>query len=175
MNPEQSDRNCITGETKMNAKALEKILNDWSGNGTLASMARGIYKGTSCGACLGVRTTTKWIYGDYIPNDIDPNTVDGLSVGSIVEGVDECTATHVINLDDRDPGVISAEFDNAVQRVEDDADEIWMNTHGCETCARHWNEIGEGADDMGAEMEGCDGMTPVWQECPDCFGTGVVI
>jgi hypothetical protein len=161
----------------MNAEALQLILNAWAGDGSLGSMARGLYKYTACGMTLGVQKDGEWTYGDYIRNNIgaDVSNVSALSVGSIVEGVDSTTETYIVNLDDRPPEVIAQEFEHHIIQVEDEAVAIWKETHGCPTCAQHWNALSLGADDFGQEMEGGDGITPVWDQCPDCGGDGEVI
>jgi len=94
----------------------------------------------------------------------------GLTVGSIVEGVDyDCdpvTVTYPFELD---------EFWKALKAVEDQADHIWKDTHGCEDChpnqgdGRWWPVVNE----HGAEVE--FGAWPINKECKTCEGEGTII
>jgi hypothetical protein len=47
-----------------------------------------------------------------------------------------------------------------LDEVEKDVDFIWNETHGCETCAKHF----------GINLDG--ELSPVWADCPDCLNTG---
>ncbi len=91
----------------------------------------------------------------------------GVRIGSIVEGVD--AATDIIDL--RFPFTKDDLFE-ALDDIEKQAHEIWMATHGCETCLAHWQEE-RGTDENGCPLEW--GATPVWLECPNCGGQGTVI
>ncbi len=106
------------------------------GEETFAQLKRNTYKFTSCGA---------WIHeSDW-----------GIALGSIVEGVDEGTETHTLNY----PFTIE-EFWKALESVEDQAQEIWNATHGCEDC-------GDECVDTG--------YTPINPECKTCEGFGTII
>ena len=88
-----------------------------------------------------------------------------IEVSSIVEGVDECTET--TGIDDwpwstSAPEELANSFWKAVDEVNKQALAIWDETHGCETCAKHWGM---------EEMDIC----PVWKDCPECEGGGTVI
>ena len=98
-------------------------------------------------------------------------------VGSIVEGVDYGTddIELEINQTDEEPDDFRKRFYAAVDEVEKQASDIWNNTHGCEGCAAHWSEEGWETNEWGEAMEGCDAMTPVWKDCPDCQGHGTFI
>lgn len=110
-----------------------------------------------------------------------------VSVSSIVEGVDQTTDEHEVSCDPDDlmqratpdegdnlHETLSRLFYRALDLVEAEADEIWQTTHGCETCAKHW--ASQGIFDGGyGPMEGCDGVTHIWKDCPDCEGHGAVI
>ena len=111
--------------------------------------------------------------------------VDAISVSSIVEGIDETTDT--IELDcSPDALAENAEEDEqerlertllrlfyaACSEIEQQADTLWHQTHGCETCAAHWKSLGGETGECGP-MEGCDGATVVWTDCPDCDGDGI--
>ena len=106
------------------------------GEETFAELKRNIYKYTSCGA---------WII----------ETEYGVGLGSIVEGVDEGTQTYELNF----PFSID-QFQDALQSVEDEAQEIWNATHGCEDC-------GDECVDTG--------YTPINPECKTCEGFGTII
>lgn len=110
-----------------------------------------------------------------------------VSVSSIVEGVDTTTDIHEVLCDpdylmnratpdeiDSLHETLKRLFDRALALVEAEADEIWQATHGCETCAKHWASIGI-TEAMYGPMEGCDGATHIWKDCPDCEGAGVVV
>lgn len=72
---------------------------------------KSVYKGTSCGA---------WI----------TFTMAGVRVGSIVEGTDVCTETRSFVWGK----FTDVEFWNALTQIEEQADEIWNATHGCQDC-----------------------------------------
>ncbi|MAH29946.1 MAG: hypothetical protein CL959_04635 [Euryarchaeota archaeon] len=114
------------------------------GEETFGQLKRNVYKYTSCGA---------WII----------ETEYGVGLGSIVEGVDEGTETHALNY----PFTID-QFQDALQSVEDEADEIWKATHGCEDCHDHPQ-----ADEWGNENE--FGAWPINPDCKTCKGEGAII
>mgnify|MGYP007090462643 CR=1 FL=1 len=70
--------------------------------------------------------------------------VTALLVGSIVEGVDYGTDNIEVNAKqtDEDPSDYRTRFDAALSEVEKEANAIWNDTHGCESCEAHW--VGEG-------------------------------
>ena len=98
--------------------------------------------------------------------------ITAISVSSIVEGVDYDTDTIEIEChpDKLEAKLIPADgddlaktlsrlFDAALEEIERQADAIWHDTHGCETCVAHW-----------------DGEShAIWTDCPDCDGEGTVI
>ena len=94
----------------------DKNHTDWSDkshtwSARWASVQKAIYKGTSCGA---------WI---------EPIGNTGVTVGSIVEGVDWGTETHSLHYPFRESDLWSA-----LEKVEAEANEIWESTHGCDEC-----------------------------------------
>ncbi len=99
------------------------------------SMKRIVYKYTNCGA---------WIVFDE----------KGITVGSIVEGVDQGTDSHELEY----PFTID-EYNAALQEVEDEASSIWNETHGCDDCG-DLNEFGSRS------------INP---ECKTCKGEGQII
>lgn len=102
---------------------------------TESSMSKGIYKGTSCGAWLSLEE-------------------DGIKIGSIVEGVDEYAETQCLPFP-----FSTAKLMEAIQAVENDADRIWNETHGCDDCG----------------MEDEFGRRHVNPNCKTCKGEGTVI
>jgi len=104
------------------------------GERCLVDVERNTYKHTSCGAYF--------IY-----------TGETVAVGSIVEGVDYGTEHRALSF----PFSID-EFWDALKEVEDEADEIWKATHGCDEC--------------GIETERGKAINP---ECKACEGEGVII
>lgn len=136
----------------------------------------------------------RWIYcdelyrlGSWADMAHRGELIVAVSVDSIVEGVDQATDTHEISCDpdelksqatpdegDNLHETLNRLFYRALELVEAEADEIWQATHGCETCAQHWASLGI-SEWMYGPMEGCDGATQVWKDCPDCEGAGAVI
>ena len=114
------------------------------GEETFHDLSRGLYKYTSCGA---------WI----------DKKKQGVTLGAIVEGVDEGTETHTLDY----PFTIE-EFWEALQAVEDEAEEIWKATHGCGDCHDHPQ-----VDEWGNENE--FGAWPINPECKTCKGEGAII
>lgn len=138
---------------------------------------------------------SKWVYcddlyklGTWADMAHRGELITAICVSSIVEGVDQTTDTHEISCDpdDLESQATPDEGDNlhetlerlfykAVDAVNDEAGQIWRDTHGCEGCARHWASEGIIEGDYGNPMEGCDGTTWVWKDCPKCQGHGVAI
>ena len=159
-----------------------------------AELYRQVYKYTSCGAYLSVqiqyyKTTepdgfnefpfdklvSKWVHcgelrhlGTWKEMDQQGVLITAMLVGSIVEGVDYGTDNIEIDAkqSDEDPAEYRKRFYAALSEVEQEAESIWNDTHGCESCEAHW--VGEGIDLDGE-------MIPVWFGCPDCQGSGVCI
>lgn len=137
---------------------------------------RAIYKYTDCGPSVSMKIDGEWVHCESLPrkpwNEVN---VQVLSVGSIVEGVDRETQTHEItcykNNEPRSVEEINTDFFEAFELVNKEALQIWNETHGCDCCAKHFEFV----DEKGNELEGYDGMTPVWKDCPFCEGYGVVI
>jgi len=156
-----------------------------------AELYRQVYKYTDCGAYLSVQIqynktsepdgfnefpfdqlVSEWVdcgelsrLGTWKEMDQQGVLATAMLVGSIVEGVDEGTDNIEIDAKqlDEDPSGYRARFDAALTEVEQQADSIWNDTHGCETCAEH----------LGINLD--DEMSPIWTKCPDCQGFGVSI
>ena len=161
-----------------------------------AELYRQVYKYTSCGAYLSVQIqyfktiepdgfnefpfdqlVSEWVdcgelsrFGTWKDMDSQGVLITALLVGSIVEGVDYGTDNIEIDAKqtDEDPAEYRKRFDAAMTEVEQQADSIWNDTHGCESCAAHWTDQGLDIDDSG-------GLVPVYKYCPDCNGNGTVI
>jgi hypothetical protein len=167
----------------------------------LGDLYRQTYKYTACGPWLSARVqyikvlepdgfdeypheqeVVEWFHSDDLYrlgswSDMDSQgvLVTALMVGSIVEGVDHGTDEHKLEVKqlDEEPAVFARRFYKAVKEVNDEANSIWNDTHGCETCAKHWHE--EGLIEWGqGGQNGNDGMTPVWKDCPGCGGFGSI-
>ena len=149
---------------------------------------RQVYKYTDCGAWLSVRVDyievidpdgfhdypseierSKWIHsgelhklGTWADMDERGELVTALMVGSIVEGVDQTTDDHELeaNQTDEEPQQFRARFDAALDQVEQEAESIWHDTHGCESCAEHFS--------INIDEE----YSPIWKDCPGCNGYG---
>lgn len=97
--------------------------------------------------------------------------IDRISVSSIVEGVEQCTDTHWIVVHDEDSPrtaeQIRDDYWAAVHRVNEEAQVIWNETHGCEEC----HSLHVSTD----KLEWVPGETPVHPFCEKCQGYGVVI
>jgi hypothetical protein len=129
------------------------------------------------------KEVVEWVHSDDLYSlgtwaDMDSQGVlmTALMVGSIVEGCDQGTDEHELEIKqlDEEPKAFAERFHKAVKEVNDEANSIWNDTHGCETCAKHWHGEGWETGEYG-RFEGNDGMTPVWKDCPDCGGGGAVI
>jgi hypothetical protein len=170
-------------------EAVKEAFADYAGP---YDLYRAVYKATACGASIGFTFTyfavetvsegpcagevyetrkSRTVYCDDLRTlgtwkDIDGrgDLIQQIQVSSIVEGVHEGTSTHTVECgtEDCDPDEIRKQFWDAVENVEAEAKAIWDDTHGCDTCCKHW-EMEEGE------------MCPVWTECPECNGHGIVI
>lgn len=148
-------------------------------------MYRAFYKYTDCGPWVSVHVDGYWVHcgelhtlGTWDQMIRRGEIVDEILIGSIVEGVDQCAEEAPVRLDDlrssrSKKGSITkhslrAAFSRAVERVNEDAASIWAETHGCERCLAHWQEIGQ-CDESGQDCKS------VWDECPVCGGAGQII
>jgi len=168
----------------------------------LGDLYRQTYKYTACGPYMGAKIqyikvlepdgfdeypheqeVTEWVHSDDLYrlgswSDMDSQgvLVIAFMVGSIVEGVDYGTGDYEIEVKqlDEEPEQFAKRFFNMVEEVDAEANSIWNDTHGCETCAKHWHQ--EGLIEWGkGGQNGNDGMTTIWKDCPACGGAGVVI
>ena len=156
-----------------------------------AELYRQVYKYTDCGAHLSMqiqyyktiepdgfndfpfdKLVSEWVHSDALRRlgtwkDLDGQgvLVTAMMVGSIVEGVDQCTESIEVEAQQLDeaPEGFHWRFYVALSEVEREAEAIWSETHGCETCAKHF----------GRDLDG--ELSPVWTDCPDCEANGRVI
>ncbi|MEI6483411.1 MAG: hypothetical protein WCO62_08325 [Betaproteobacteria bacterium] len=159
-----------------------------------AELYRQVYKYTDCGAYLSMtieymevsgtcfddyheQIVQKTLHCDELRHlgtwkamDERGQLVVSFTVGSIVEGVDEGTDNIEVEArrPDEEPSKYRSRFYAALKEVEDQAESIWNDTHGCESCAAYWTDQGLDIDDSG-------GLVPVYKYCPDCNGTGIAI
>lgn len=176
-------------DEQMDNRHLAQAFPDADGPGELY---RQLYKYTDCGPSLGVtfkyyddpghseaypELKTKTIYcsglnalGTWADMDKRGELVIAFLVGSIVEGVDYDCETRDVTWDQEEdePETIHERLYAAVTAVNDEANSIWHDTHGCDTCHAHWI-----AEDIDGRT--IDHYVPCWSECPDCGGNGVVI
>jgi len=103
---------------------------------------RSIYKYTNCGA---------WV---------DHEQHGCIRLGSIVEGVDECTDVHQLEFGN----FTINDFWSAIKEIENQANEIWNRTHGCEDCYPEYKNDFEK-----------EGINPINPECKSCEGAGIII
>ena len=159
-----------------------------------AELYRQVYKYTDCGAYLSMTIEYMEVSGtcfdDYHEQIVQKTLhcdelrqlgtwramdergqlIVSFTVGSIVEGVDEGTDNIEVEAKqlDETPSEYRKRFDAALTEVEQQADCIWNDTHGCESCAAYWTDQGLDIDDSG-------GLVPVYKYCPDCNGNGIAI
>ena len=136
------------------------------GEESIRDIDRNTYKYTNCGAWVVEQKEEREYASLFLEESMSPRYYShstGLTVGSIVEGVDyDCTpvtVTYPFELD---------EFWEALKAVEDQADEIWKDTHGCDKC---WEE--PVPNQWGDEVE--FGAWPINEECKTCKGEGTIV
>ena len=129
------------------------------GDEDFARLNRNLYKYTDCGAYLGITLwggEPVWSHDKRLPT-IRPGDVQSIGVGTIVEGTDAAPEMEWLDLltyaEDEDASRLIEGFNAAVQRIEDAAQDIWNETHGCDGC--------------GSEV--------VDPNCPVCHGDGIII
>jgi len=154
-----------------------------------AELYRQVYKYTDCGAymCMTIEylEVTGTCFDDYheqmVRKTISADDLHELgtwkamdeqgqlavsfTVGSIVEGVDYGTDDIEIEAKqlDETPSEYRSRFHVALKEVEEQAESIWQDTHGCETCAKNFKI------DLDKEH------SPIWTMCPACQGNGTSI
>ena len=147
----------------------------------VSSISSRIYKDTSCGAWVAAypqepvgsyeyhaeqaKKHADSTYGIWMENPWDHWQPTGVSVGSIVEGVERCTDVYVLEF----PFAIS-DFWDSLETVAQEVNSIFMETHGC----LH-EECGDQNDCPHCYENPEDGMRYVHPDCPHCKGEGVVM
>jgi hypothetical protein len=122
---------------------------------------RMVYKATACGPSIGISIPGKYLYCDALPNSWDEHPISSFLISSIVEGVDETTETLEVSTETT-PAKLEEAFFIAVEEINKQACEIWDRTHGCDTCAEHFH------------IDLNEDHSPVWKNCPECEGYGIV-
>ena len=140
-------------------------------------MYRAFYKYTACGPSMGICVDNEWTYcdrlrrfGDFEQMEQKGMKVYALMFSSIVEGTDQEVPAQEIRQDFATSDLFWDAVEAVVESIDKEAHDIWLDTHGCDTCAAHWNkeaQIEEGHSVY--EFGDC----PVWDKCPDCDGDGV--
>lgn len=96
------------------------------------------------------------------PNfDLITSLAEELIDGSIVEGVDYGTEEHYLKWP-----FTKEVFWETVEAVDDEANSIWEETHGCEHC---WS--GEPNMEFISKYD----MRPIDKNCPHCKGEGIML
>ena len=135
------------------------------GEKSFRDVERNTYKCTDCGAWIREDVEVEGEdYVDFLGYEHEAEVSwRGITVGSIVEGVDyDCTpetVTYPFKMD---------EFWQALKNVEDQANEIWNDTHGCEDC---WTE--PVPNRWGCEVE--VGAWPIKKDCKTCKVKGTIL
>jgi len=66
-------------------------------------------------------------------------------------------------------------FFEAVTEADTAGEAEWNDTHGCPGCLGHWMETGTYHNPDTGELYEVGVNCPVWTECPQCDGEGIVI
>lgn len=133
-------------------RTMADLCNHFGGNGP-SGMERRVYKDTACGASISLLSGGQWVHSGSreMAALTEDSPLEGFTIQSIVEGI-EATA-------DGAPVYVpclKSDVEAAVRWVEEEADRLWSETHGCEKCG----EEGEG------------GYAAVDPECAACGGDG---
>ena len=167
--------NNTVGEDPTDATILKQAFPDAKGP---YELYRQTYKYTDCGPSVGfeietqqefqdgfgpgVRAARKWLYCDDLHglgtwDECDSQGIIfvGISVGSIVEGVDVDCQTLTDDLQG-EPDIIAERFNKMVADVDSEADYIWRETHGCDDCGSEgeWGHPAINPDCQSCEGEG---------------------
>lgn len=129
-------------------------------------MYRCAYKCTPCGPSIGMEIDGKMLYCDELP-DKWSGIITMISVGSIVEGVDyDCETIEIWFTEDKTLEDIAKEYYEALENVNNEANDIWMQTHGCDGCSKLHGITLDNSE---------NGYIPVHPDCKECEGYGIVI
>jgi len=113
---------------------------------TEQSIARRVYKDTSCGCGAGVDS-------------------EGFFVSGYCEGSDRLHEVYHVAW-----GCDSDDIDKAIEQADKDGCDTWNETHGCEKCnpdgwCDEWGNVGKPGEVGG----------PVNPDCPECDGDGIIL
>jgi len=145
---------------KQRIKNINAILANMSAS-DLPQLQRNVYKYTKCGAFVEFNTFANVVYTEDV-DELKPEDIESVVVGSIVEGTDVQTESHVVDINVTSMKKVVKAFSDALESVEEEALQIWNDTHGCEGCQKH------------LELDEHD-VVPVWSDCPECKGQGTII
>jgi hypothetical protein len=149
--PEEFDIKC--------QKAGNRVLKEFSSN-DWGQLYHSIYKYSDYGITLGVLFSNQDspIYCRNLYDLGKDNFPIEIHVSSILEGVEEKTSTHIIKLSEPTP---AKKLRKAIELIEEEAEDIWQNTHGCEGCAK-----------LNGQSLNSEEYTPVNINCKKCCGEG---
>jgi hypothetical protein len=158
-------------------------------------MMRSLYKYTDCGASGGllvegtvhVASSTdpyaeaggrQWLYGSdagslgsWDEMEAAGFCVLAVCVSSIVEGIDATTSTIEVHAEDcADVEDFDRRWDAAVESVEQEARDLWNESHGCAWCNTH--DVPENADPYEGPSDLGGTINPT---CPACDGDGICL
>jgi len=142
--------------------------------GSWGRLYKSLYKGTDCGVTVCVEFNEgEEVYNDRLNGLGSTLVARSIRISSIVEGVEQCTTTHAVDLRKiRSGRAAIAAIYAACDAVEKEAEAIWNQTHGCPACAK---AAGFFNPDFQEVCAGDDGVTPVNPKCPSCKGCGTMI
>lgn len=181
MNEVQYDR--MQEEAAMGAamsEMLSELLADW-GEKSFAQLDRRVYKATRCGASIGIELWEGGFVwsGDPRLTDISVGAVKAIGVGSIVEGTDQTVEHRFLDLTDflsGEPGkTLHEAFDALVSEVDEEAQQIWNETHGCQHCGTGTDHVEGGPCGICEREDAFGDEHSIDPECLWCHGEGMVI
>ena len=158
----------------INAPLLGSVFEDYS---SPYDLYHSLYRYSNCGVTVGMRFALWHDNHDRYNSDLPDKWTDGdfishLLVSSIVEGCDE--GTMLVEVPIGDIATLNARLHKAIERVEAEAENIWNESHGCFSCFRHWKRTTD-CYDKGDKYINLAGTVPVWTDCPNCEGRGVIL
>ena len=131
-----------------NIYTIKELAQEVCNGSTIEALSKAIYNNTDCGA-----------YIEPILDNLGSLEWHAIMLGSIVEGVDINVGP--VTLDFGSFNIM--QFWSALQQIEDEAKEIWNDTHGCNDC---YHDV---------KIYNAYNNNPVNPLCETCNGLGVVI
>lgn len=162
------DAKCQSGERVVINTIQELAAETEAYHDTKESIAKRLYKDTSCGISF-------WVY----PTEFDLRRMEacdlspdfklnqGVGVSGYCEGTDRECPNHTLDF----PFTADA-FWEAVKQADQDGCDTWGETHGCAACGTDSYECECCVRDGCLE---CNAERPINPECKSCQGHGVVI